>query len=159
MTGGMTERDVGAALLQVRRFRAEDFPTYRVWYADAVLDRQLGPLDDEWLAHVLADTEGEQWVGVAAGVLVAVLGLVPDAEHDTWVITDIAVDPARRGQGWGRRIVQAVLALPALPPRHRWRAFVAEDNPQAQGFFEALGWQRLCAPSADDPFWTYGWQR
>lgn len=155
----MTERDAVCSALNVRRFQADDFVVYRRWYADPRLDRHLGPMDDEWLAHVLADIEGEQWAVLADGALVAVIGLTPDAEHDAWVITDVAVDPARRGQGWGRRALHALLALPAMQTRHRWRAYVAEDNPQAQGFFDALGWRRLSAPSADDPFWTYGWQR
>lgn len=155
----MTERDAVCSTLNMRRFQADDFVVYRRWYADALLNGHLGPMDDEWLTHVLADTEGEQWAVLADGGLVAVIGLTPDAEYDAWVITDVAVDPARRGLGWGRRALHALLALPAMQTRHCWRAYVAEDNPQAQGFFDALGWQRLCAPGADDPFWAYAWQR
>lgn len=132
--------------LVVRRFAADDFPTYRAWYADALLNQHLGPMDDEWLAHVLADTEGEQWAVLSNGALVTVIGLTPDATNSAWVITDLAVDPARRGQGWGRRALHAVLAQPALRTRHHWRAYVAQDNPQAQAFFDALGWRRMRAP-------------
>jgi ribosomal protein S18 acetylase RimI-like enzyme len=155
----MSVRDAIGCALNVRRFLADDFVVYKHWYADALLDRHLGPMDDAWLAHVLTDTDGEQWVALADGTLVAVIGLAPDPEYDAWVITDVAVDPARRGQGWGRSAVHALLALPAMQTRHRWRAYVAEDNPQAQSFFDALGWQRLKCPDTDDPFWTYGWQR
>jgi hypothetical protein len=52
-----------------------------------------------------------------------------------------------------------LLAQPAMHTRRHWRAYVAEDNRGAQAFFDALGWQRLAAPSAEDPFWTYTWRR
>lgn len=145
--------------LRVRRFEAQDFPRYRAWYADALLNQHLGPMDDEWLAHVLADTEGEQWTVWEGEALRAVIGLVPDPDHGVWVITDFAVDPARRGQGWGRRAWQALRALPAMKTRRHWRAYVAEDNPRALAFFDVLDWTRLVAPSAEDPFWTFGWQQ
>lgn len=145
--------------LRVHRFVAEDFPTYRAWYADALLDQHLGPMDDDWLVHVLADTEGEQWTVWAGEALVAVIGLTPHPETDGWVITDFAVDPARRGQGLGRRALQALLAQPEMARRERWLAYVAQDNPQAQAFFDALGWTRQAAPSAEDPFWTFTWQQ
>jgi len=145
--------------LEVRRFAAEDFPTYRSWYADARLNRHLGPMDEDWLAHVLADTEGEQWAVRSDAALVAVIGLTPDPEQSAWVITDFAVDPTRRGQGWGRRAWAALLAQPALRERRSFRAYVAEDNPEALAFFEVLGWQRLAAPSREDPFWALAWTR
>lgn len=145
--------------LWVRRFEARDFPVYRSWYTDPLLDKHLGPMDDEWLAHVMADSVGEQWAIGEAEALVAVIGLAPDPDHAAWVITDFAVDPARRSQGWGRRAWQALLALPTMQTRRHWRAYVAEDNPGAQAFFDALGWTRQSAPSPEDPFWTVVWQR
>lgn len=147
------------AVMGVRRFQAGDFAAYRRWYADPLLDRHLGPMDDEWLADVLADTNGEEWAVLADGVLLAVVGLTSDSEVGCWVITDFAVDPRRRGQGWGRRAWQALCALPALKARPHWRAYVADDNPQAQAFFEAQGWRRLEALGIEDGLWTYCWQR
>lgn len=143
--------------LQVRRFAAEDFPVYRRWYADPLLDHQLGPMDDDWLDSVLTDPQQEAWSAFVAGQLVAVIGLSFDPETNFWVITDIAVDPARRRQGLGRTALQALLAYPELAGRKHWRALVADDNPQSQAFFTALGWQRLGTPTSDDPFWTYVW--
>lgn len=143
----------------VRRFAASDFATYRAWYADPPLDRHLGPMDEAWLAHVLTDTEGEQWTVRADDALVAVIGLTPDADAGAWVITDLAVDPARRRQGLGRRALQVLLADPSVRRRDRWLAYVAEDNPSARAFFDALGWTRQTPPSTDDPFWTYAWRR
>ncbi|WP_043700692.1 GNAT family N-acetyltransferase [Tepidimonas taiwanensis] len=145
--------------LWVRRFEAQDFPVYRQWYADPLLDQHLGPMDDDWLAHVMADPVGEQWALGKAQALVAVIGLVPEPEHGAWLISDFAVDPSQRGRGWGRRARQALLAQPAMHARRHWRAYVAEDNPGAQAFFDALGWTRQSAPSPEDPFWTYAWRR
>lgn len=144
--------------LTVRRFVEADFPVYQAWFANEQLHRQLGPVDEEWLTHVLTDVEGEQWSFFVDDELVAVVGLVPDQDNNAWVISDFAVDPARRRQGWGRRAWETLLALPARMQRINWRAYVAADNLQAQAFFDALGWLRLMPPSSGDPYWAFAWR-
>jgi GNAT superfamily N-acetyltransferase len=111
------------------------------WFQDPVLDRELGPLDAEWLEYVLAQTEGAELVLRSAdGRPAALLGCVWDSAGLGHGITDISVDPARRGQGLGRLAVEAALAWPEHPPAERWIAFVDPENRAAFGFFTALGW-------------------
>ncbi|WP_187360162.1 hypothetical protein [Chitinolyticbacter meiyuanensis] len=56
----------------LRHFAASDFPEYCRWFGDAELNAQLGPMDEEWLAYVLADRDGTQYSVVHDGALVAV---------------------------------------------------------------------------------------
>lgn len=49
----MTEQTLAARLMT----RA-DWPWIQRWYEDETLDRELGPLDDEWLEYVLATHSG-----------------------------------------------------------------------------------------------------
>ncbi|SCK55179.1 Acetyltransferases [Variovorax sp. HW608] len=119
----------------------EDWAWISEWFRDPVLDRELGPLDGEWLEYVLARTEGVELVLRGAdGRPAALLGCVWDSAGVEHGITDIAVDPARRGQGLGRLAVEAALAWPEHPPAERWIAFVDPENRAAFGFFTALGW-------------------
>lgn len=137
--------------LAVRPFAAEDYTWLQVWYEDPVLDEELGPLDDEWLAYVLADETGEQLVVLAGGVPVATVGLVwANGEHGAHVITDIAVDPARRGSGLGRAAVDQVVAHVEREAPDGWAAHVVPENLAAFAFFSALGWEHTAEPDPED---------
>nr|WP_313417318.1 GNAT family N-acetyltransferase [Brevundimonas diminuta] len=134
---------------RLRLFEATDFATYRAWYADAELDEHLGPMDEDWLAFVLADQQGRQFSYLQDEMLAAVVGVAPDPERDAWVVTDIAVDPARRRQGLAQRALDAVTAHEALAQRPRRLAYVMPDNPGARRFFTAQGWRCIAEADAD----------
>lgn len=138
------------ASLTVRPFVAADFEEYRRWYEDAELNEQLGPMDDDWLDYVLSDSEGAQCVCLDGERMVAVVGLAIDPEQEAWVITDIAVNPAMRRRGLGRRAVEAVMAQPQFSSLSTWLAYVMPDNPAADRFFTSLGWAQACDPSDDE---------
>ena len=133
----------------LRLFEAADFPTYRAWYADAVLDEHLGPMDEDWLAFVLTDQDGRQFSYLVQETLVAVIGVAPDPDLDAWVVTDIAVDPALRGLGWAGRALASVMRHDALGARPRRLAYVMPDNPGARRFFTAQGWRSVAEADAD----------
>ena len=129
--------------VSLRRFAAADFATYRAWFGDAELDRRLGPIDDAWLDHVLAERDGRQYVALDAGRIVAVVGVLLPQPADPWgALTDLAVAPARRGTGIGRRVVAALLARPELAAVAEWRAWVEGDNAAALALLDACGWTR-----------------
>ena len=133
----------------LRLFEAADFPAYQAWYADAVLDEHLGPMDEDWLAFVLADQEGRQFSYLSDGKLVVVVGVAPDPDLDAWVVTDIAVDPALRRQGMAQRALHAVMTHETLRGRPRRLAYVMSDNPDARRFFIAQGWRCIAEANAD----------
>jgi ribosomal protein S18 acetylase RimI-like enzyme len=110
-------------------------------------------------ARVLVDGVHEQWSVLHACTLVAVIGMTAAPAGQFWVVTDFVVDPQRRRCGWGGRAWRALMQVPQIAMRSRFRAFVAEDNPGAQAFFAALGWETLRAPTYGEPFWTIGWRR
>lgn len=143
------------APLSVRPFVVADFEEYRRWYEDPELNERLGPMDDEWLEAVMADREGAECVCLDNGRMVAVVGLAVDPEQEAWVISDIAVDPALRRQGLGRRAIEAVLAQPQFDIRSTWLAYVVPDNPAAHHFFTSLGWSETRKPTSRDEMYCF----
>lgn len=126
-------------------FNAADFDTYRSWYDDPELNRTLGPLDDEWLDHVLGESPPRQFSFFEEGKLVAVLGIEgPKPGESTWYITDIAVDPSCKRDGVGQRVLSMLLETYAQDedPPESWIAFVDAENEPALQFFSSMGWTR-----------------
>ncbi len=101
----------------------------------------MGPIDEEWLEHVLSDHDGVQLVlEDHKGRPAALVGCVWDQSGDEHAITDLAVDPQLRRSGIGREAVAATVAWAGHPVAKRWIAFVEVDNPTAVEFFPAIGW-------------------
>lgn len=133
-----------AMTLTVRPFTAADYAPYRRWYDDPVLDARLGPIDDDWLDCVLREVDGRQAVCEEAGTMVAVAGVVLPRDTGGWgAVSDLAVDPARRGMGIGRRVLRALLARPELASVTEWRAWAEHDNLGAIGVLRAAGWRHV----------------
>lgn len=128
--------------LRVRPMARSDWRWISDWFRDPELDRRLGPIDDEWLEHVLSDHDGVQLVVADhQGQPAALVGCVWDRSGDEHAITDLAVHPRRRRSGLGRQAVTATIAWAGHPPARRWIAFVEVDNPPAFEFFSAIGWR------------------
>lgn len=65
-----------------------------------ILNQRPGPMDDDYAARIAA---GEAWVLEEAG---AIRGLLVLEDHpDHLMLDNIAVDPARKGMGDGRRLL------------------------------------------------------
>ena len=127
----------------VRWMRREDWSWIQEWYADPVLDHELGPLDDEWLEFVLGEHDGAQLVVEEDGGPVALVGVAWGHDDLPHAITDLAVDPGRRGEGIGRRVVPAVQGSEAVPDDRPLEAYVDPGNVPAAAFFRAIGWSPL----------------
>lgn len=127
-------------ILQVRCLTRQDWTWIREWYRDPELDAALGPVDEEWLDHVLTESAGAQLIIEADGEPVALVGAVWGPRSNPHVITDIAVAPSRREHGWGRLALDAALAWEGHPSAPRWRAYVEPHNRAARHFFHSLGW-------------------
>lgn len=140
--------------LRVRPIRRADWAWIQRWFEDETLDRELGPLDEEWLAYVLSDTSGAELVveelvetgASASATPVALVGVAwgdveGGSERLPHTITAVAIDPHRRRSSFGRRAIEAALAWPGHPPASGWVAFVVQENPAAHAFFTAIGWR------------------
>lgn len=135
-----------------RQFMETDFLDYESWFVDAELNRQLGPIDCEWLAYILADSEGAEYSFLLNQELIAVAGVhFPTAEHNYCYITDIAVHPKLRRQEIGKRIIKQLQAQPSLQLVKNWKAGAAINNIAAAKLLESLGWEKsFQAHDSDD---------
>lgn len=146
--------------MQIRPFQAEDYPPYESWFTDPVLNAQLGPMDRDWLEHVLNDTGSTQYSILRDDQLVAVVGVcLPDEAHPYYFVTDLAVRPELRGSGVGRSVMALVMSRPELQRSPLWRASVRPDNPGALAFLIKLGWTRLAMGNPFDELLEFEFQR
>ena len=67
----------------------------------------------------------------------------------SWILNDLFVDPAARGGGVARALMQAARALGADTGAVELMLQTARTNASAQRLYESLGWQR------DDDFLVY----
>lgn len=139
----------------MRHFIRDDFETYRSWYANPDLNRELGPIDTEWLEHVMSETPVRQFSFVEKNVLIAVIGTEgPKPDETSHYITDIAVDPSRKRNGIATRALNLLIEnhreIPSPP--ESWIAWVDADNDIALRFFHRSGWQRSSHPDDDNMF-------
>ncbi len=138
-------------------FREADFPEYKSWYEDADLHARLGPMDDEWLTHVMKKEDGLQYSVFLDGALIAVIGLLlPNERHPAYYITDVAVKPSLRSKGVGSEILQQFMVWHGSETCRTWRAFVDARNSQAKAFFERNGWSSSDAPD-EHGMWLLEW--
>ena len=92
--------------MTIRRARADEAAALRALVERAyaawvpLLGRRPMPMDDDYEARVSAD---EAWVLEEAGALHGVLVLVEHADH--LLLDNVAVEPARRGTGDGRALL------------------------------------------------------
>ncbi|MEH3128969.1 MAG: GNAT family N-acetyltransferase [Mycolicibacterium neoaurum] len=129
------------SVLCTRRIVRADWQWIAAWFGDEELNRRLGPLDEEWLEHVLAESAGVQLVITDAdGAPVGLAGCAWGPSDGVHAITDLAVCPWRRRSGLGREVLSAVLSWGDHPPTRGWVAFVDPDNRAAVEFFVAAGW-------------------
>ena len=130
--------------LQFSKFKAQDFPEYKSWYQDEELNRQLGPMDEEWLNAVLTEKDGIQYSIFHNENLVAVVGIkYPMKNYPFYCITDIAVHPQQKRKGIASHIIQQLIQLHPLKKGETWRAYVTPDNKSAQAFFDRMSWQQI----------------
>lgn len=128
----------------LREFGADDWPWVQEWFQDALLNLELGPMDQAWLEAVLGEPDGVQLVAAIEGVPVALIGCIWGTDaHPSHYITDIAVSPKLRGQGFGLRALQLAMAWPAHPPTSKWTAFVNPRNLPAQSLLRKASWSEI----------------
>ena len=124
----------------IRPFSEHDFEYYSSWFEDEELNRRLGPLDEEWLSHVLNSKDGEQWVVTRNNIMMAVVGVIfPIPSHPHHVISDLAVNPKYKRQGIGKKTIELLISLKGYKGAH-WLAYVDHRNEIAKEFFKNLHW-------------------
>lgn len=127
--------------IEFRIFKRSDFSVYQTWFSDPWLEAALGPMDQEWLEHILLDETGAQYAIFQANEMVAVLGVVwanDDAIYHT--VTDLAIRPDRRRQGLGQKVLHHLLHQVKVPKAKGWITYVEPNNTKAIDFMKKCAW-------------------
>ena len=135
-------------LLRFRRFHETDLTVYAAWFADGELARRAPFPDADWLADA---TAGEGVVAEIAsldaeGTPVAVIRY--EEEGDGGMTLFIAVDPAQRGKGVGRRVLGA-FAQRAADRFSHIDIHVARDNEAALALARRCGFRLIDGPDEE----------
>jgi RimJ/RimL family protein N-acetyltransferase len=117
--------------LQFRRFQLEHYPEYASWFVDPELDRQLGPMDRDWLDAVLSEpeSEGVTWAVFRENEMIAVVETFFDLKNNlSAIITGLAVKPHLRGQGIGTAVLRMILSYHQHRGITKHIAYISIDN-------------------------------
>lgn len=137
----------------MRHFERKDFEAYRSWYADPDLNRELGPMDEQWLEHVMNETPRRQYSFIEDEVLVAVIGTEGPRPNETaWFITDIAVHPDKKRNGIATQAINMLIEKHReySPHPESWIAWVDAKNSAALDFFQRQGWNLSEQPDVEN---------
>ena len=132
------------------KFKAEDFDEYKSWYKDALLNKELGPMDDKWLEHVLEEKDGCEYGVFRGKELIAVIGIkYPVEKYPDYYLTDFAIKPDLRYRGIGSEVLKELMRLRPLKSRQSWKAFINVRNAKAVAFSMKNGWSIADTPDKD----------
>jgi len=125
----------------IRRARPDEAPLLRALVERAyapwvpVVGRRPVPMDDDYEARAAA---GEAWVLEEAGALRGVLVLVEHADH--LLLENIAVEPARKGAGDGRALLDFAEAEAQRRRLPEIRLYTNEKMERNIALYEARGY-------------------
>jgi ribosomal protein S18 acetylase RimI-like enzyme len=126
------------------------FDAYRQFYE---LPPDLALCEDYIGARLRAQDSVILVAAGASGALQGFCQLYPGrcslAAAPIYVLYDLYVDPAARGSGIARALMQAATARARRDGKARMELQTARTNTPAQALYEALGWKR------DEAFLTY----
>ncbi|MDH4985308.1 GNAT family protein [Aminobacter anthyllidis] len=94
--------------MSFRPFRRDDLATYAAWFDDEEVARRVSFPDADWFNYVMDPSSIAHAVVAVRTPSEAPLAVLQyDEEAEGGINLLIAVDPARRGQGFGKRILAA----------------------------------------------------
>jgi RimJ/RimL family protein N-acetyltransferase len=135
-------------MIAVRPASAEDEQRILAWANDPVA-RASGfrpePITPDahhrWFAARLAEPDTCRiWIGLDGQQPIGVVRVEQDA--DGFLVVSIALDPAQRGRGKSRPLLEAGLdAARAAFPEPRFRAWIRDDNRASLALFEGSGFE------------------
>lgn len=132
-----SEAAAAAGALAIRRYRDDDLGAVdALWRACNLVVPYNHPADD--IAACLAAPDCTLFVAEDAGTPVATAMAGYDG-HRGWLYY-VAVDPARRGEGIGRRIVAHAEAWLAELGVRKVNLIIRDENRDVQAFYRRLGY-------------------
>jgi len=117
----------------------ETLPTLETWFEDPELRRRLGgtlPLR-RWFSYVDSQPGRFAWMAYEEGKSVGMVDLEAEPDGTGWVAH--LVKPELRGRGYGRRILEAMLAQPEVSRLKVIKGGIEPDNVAALRCCQAVG--------------------
>lgn len=128
--------------LRFEDFRPHHYRSYRSWFTDRAMSEFLGDIDRDWLRHVTGDRVGVELAVMHGRVLVGEVGMLPANQRNRLhFITNLAINPNLRRQGYGRALVDQLVHWPRFDRRCGWACFVEAHNEIALAFFQSCGFK------------------
>ena len=127
--------------IETREFAIEDYEdAVELWKRVEGVEIAEGD-DREGVAHFLARNPGLSRVAIDQSKIVGVAFCGHDGRRGH--IYHLAVDPAHRGRGLGKRLVDECLEGLRQIGLQRANIMVATDNPRGREFWTKCGWEEL----------------
>lgn len=128
--------------IELREIGENDWSWLINWFRDPWLNRELGPLDQAWLQHVINNSDGVELVAEISEQPIGMIGIAwADNTHPFHGITDLAISPKLRRRGLGRRVLKQAMKWPGHPPTKGWIAFVNKENTPSARLLLSVGWR------------------
>lgn len=132
---------INASKIKLRPVQKKDWAWISDWFRDPWLNKELGPIDREWLDHVLTETSGVELVAEIDRQPVGLIGITwGTSEHPFHAVTDLAIAPPLRKRGLGGRVLKAAMQWPGHPKKNQWVTFTAKDNDPPARLLISMGW-------------------
>jgi RimJ/RimL family protein N-acetyltransferase len=140
--------------LSFRPFCRDDLAAYAAWFDDAEVARRISFPDPAWIAYVMDPSSiAHAVVAVRMSDDTPLAVLQYDEEAEGGINLLIAVDPVRRGQGFGKRVLAAFVEH--IHGRHTYiDCYVDDDNLASIACVEHCRFIRQAA-EPDDGFLVY----
>lgn len=140
--------------ISFRPFRRVDLAAYAAWFDDAEVARRIDFPNADWVAYVMDSASPAHAVVATWGandIPFAVLQY--DEEQDGGISLLIAIDPAQRGQGLGKRVLATFVAHVSGRYTHV-DGHIEDDNFASIACVESCGFVRQ-AEELEDGFLFY----
>lgn len=143
--------------ITLRRVFRTDWAWISAWFEDEWLNRELGPMDEEWLEHVLSDKDGVELVAQDSARPVGLVGIKwATLKNPCHGVTDLAINPSMRRQGLGRAVLSAAMNWHGHPNTDKWVAYVDSNNKPPAALLKSLGWAETSSENNMRKFVTEG---
>lgn len=131
--------------LKFKKSDEKSFNTYKTWFTDKELNKQLGPMDDEtwekWQEYHKIEKSEELAVYLNNELVGMVDISLPTKEHSIYCILALAIHPKKKRLGIGTTLLKYLLESGIFIDSKIWRAHVNPKNAPAITFFEKHGWE------------------
>jgi RimJ/RimL family protein N-acetyltransferase len=131
--------------------------TIRAWFDDAELCARLERPTRVWFVYVTREPNVHAWLVHEGNLPVGHLQL--DIGSNGVVTVGFFVNPALRGQGYGKRILRALLVRPEVAPLSRIEATAEADNLASQRCLQAISFVQEGAEPDEEGFFHFSLRR